>query len=40
MKIILGPASKQLGKNIAELLKTETVSVAFKTFPDGESYIR
>jgi len=40
MKIVLGPASEQLGKNIAELLKAEVVSVAFKTFPDGESYIR
>ncbi|MEM3699507.1 MAG: ribose-phosphate diphosphokinase [Candidatus Bathyarchaeia archaeon] len=40
MKIIPGPASKELGEKIAELLKAETVSVAFKTFPDGESYIR
>ncbi|MGQ9507157.1 MAG: ribose-phosphate diphosphokinase [Candidatus Bathycorpusculaceae bacterium] len=40
MKIIPGPASKQLGEKIAELLKAETVPVAFKTFPDGESYIR
>lgn len=40
MKIILGPASKQLGKKIAELSGLEAVPVAFKTFPDGESYIR
>jgi len=40
MKIILGPASKQLGEKIAELLRAETVPVAFKNFPDGESYIR
>jgi ribose-phosphate pyrophosphokinase len=40
MKIIPGPASKQLGEKIAELLNAETVPVAFKTFPDGESYIR
>lgn len=40
MKIIPGPASKELGKRIAELLNTETVPVFFKTFPDGESYIR
>ncbi|MGC8896054.1 MAG: ribose-phosphate diphosphokinase [Candidatus Bathyarchaeia archaeon] len=40
MKIVLGPASKQLGEKIAELLNAETVPVAFKTFPDGESYIR
>ena len=40
MKIILGPASKQLGEKVAELLSVETVPVAFKTFPDGESYVR
>jgi ribose-phosphate pyrophosphokinase len=40
MKIILGPSSKQLGEKVAELLSVETVPVAFKTFPDGESYIR
>jgi ribose-phosphate pyrophosphokinase len=40
MKIILGPASTQLGQKIAETLKTEAVNVAFKTFPDGENYVR
>lgn len=40
MKIILGPASAQLGKHIAQALETETVPVAFKTFPDGENYVR
>lgn len=40
MKIIPGPASQQLGERIAELLGLEAVPVAFKTFPDGESYIR
>jgi len=40
MKIILGPASTQLGQKIAEMLKAETVNVAFKTFPDGENYVR
>jgi ribose-phosphate pyrophosphokinase len=40
MKIILGPASTQLGQKIAELLNAEAVPVAFKTFPDGESYVR
>ncbi len=40
MKIILGPASAQLGKQIAQTLETETVPVAFKTFPDGENYVR
>jgi ribose-phosphate pyrophosphokinase len=40
MKIILGPASAQLGKQIAQTLETKTVPVAFKTFPDGENYVR
>jgi ribose-phosphate pyrophosphokinase len=40
MKIIPGPASKELGEKIAELLKAEVIPVSFKTFPDGESYIR
>jgi len=40
MKVVLGPASKQLGEKIAELLNAEAVPVAFKTFPDGESYVR
>lgn len=40
MKIIPGPASKKLGQSIAEVLNVEAVPVFFKTFPDGESYIR
>ena len=40
MKIVLGPASRRLGEKIASLLNVKTVPVAFKTFPDGESYIR
>jgi ribose-phosphate pyrophosphokinase len=40
MKIILGPASKQLGEKIAELSDMQKVPVAFKNFPDGESYVR
>jgi|SRR5271157_32536 len=40
MKIVLGPASTQLGELIAQNLKAQTVPVASKTFPDGESYIR
>ena len=40
MKIILGPASKQLGKSIAENLGVKSVHVVFKRHPDGESYIR
>jgi ribose-phosphate pyrophosphokinase len=40
MKIILGPASKELGEKTAELTGLETVQVAHKTFPDGETYVR
>ena len=40
MKIIPGPASKTLGEKIAEHLNAELVPVFFKTFPDGESYLR
>ena len=40
MKIIPGPASTQLGRRIAEYLKTEPTAVFLKMFPDGETYIR
>jgi ribose-phosphate pyrophosphokinase len=40
VKIILGPASTALAEKIAELTGYEKVPVAYKTFPDGENYIR
>jgi ribose-phosphate pyrophosphokinase len=40
MKIVLGPASKELGEKIAQLANVETIQVINKTFPDGESYVR
>jgi ribose-phosphate pyrophosphokinase len=40
VKIIPGPASKQLGEKIAELLNVKTISVTSRIFPDGESYVR
>ena len=40
MIIVPGPASQKLGRKIAELLKQKIVSIEFKRFPDGESYIR
>ncbi|MGB9672141.1 MAG: ribose-phosphate diphosphokinase [Candidatus Norongarragalinales archaeon] len=40
MKILPGPASKELGEKIAKLLGVEAVPVFFKVFPDGESYVR
>jgi len=38
--VIPGPASVGLGREIAAQLKAKLVSVEFKRFPDGESYIR
>lgn len=40
MKIIPGPASKELGEKIGRLFQIDVVPVFHKTFPDGESYIR
>jgi ribose-phosphate pyrophosphokinase len=40
MKIILGPASTELGERISELTNLEKVGVDQRTFPDGESYVR
>jgi len=38
--VIPGPASQDLGRKVADMLKSKIVSVVFKTFPDGESYLR
>lgn len=40
LKIVPGPASTALAEKVAELIGCGKVPVAFKTFPDGESYIR
>jgi len=40
MKIILGPASIELGEKVAEFLGAKTVPLIFKHYPDGESYVR
>ncbi len=40
MKIVLGPASQELGEKISKLTSIPIVHVASKSFPDGESYIR
>jgi ribose-phosphate pyrophosphokinase len=40
LKIIPGPASRELGELLAQQLNMEVVPVFLKTFPDGESYIR
>ncbi|HUT17166.1 MAG TPA: ribose-phosphate diphosphokinase [Acidobacteriota bacterium] len=40
MKIVLGPASVELGEKISQLTSMPIVPVVSKMFPDGESYIR
>jgi len=40
MVVVPGPASEELGRRIAKLLKQRIVPIEFKHFPDGESYIR
>jgi ribose-phosphate pyrophosphokinase len=40
MKIISGPASSQLAEKVSALMNFGNVPVAFKIFPDGESYVR
>jgi len=40
MKIIIGPASKELGEKTAELTNLEAVQVSLKTFPDGVGKLR
>ena len=40
MKIVLGPASRDLGLKIGNALGAPVVPVDFKRFPDGESYLR
>jgi len=40
MIIVRGPGSEQIGSSIANLFNAETVSVDYRTFPDGETYLR
>ena len=40
MKVIPGPASRELGLKVAEKLGVEAVKMEYKLFPDGESYVR
>jgi len=40
LKIIPGPASRELAEKLAKLMKVPLVPVSLKTFPDGESLIR
>ena len=38
--LIVGPASQILGVKIAQILGIEYINTEFKTFPDGENYLR
>ena len=40
MKVIMGPASKELATKIADLTDYEKIDVISKKFPDGEVYVR
>jgi ribose-phosphate pyrophosphokinase len=40
LKVICGPASKELAEAVSELTGFGNVPVASKVFPDGESYVR
>ena len=40
MKIISGPASKDLAEKVSCLTGYQNIPVAAKVFPDGESYVR
>ena len=40
MKVISGPASKELAEAISALTGYQNIPVASKVFPDGESYVR
>ncbi len=40
MIVVPGPASQDLGRKVAEMMKSKVVPVVFKAFPDGEYYLR
>ena len=40
MKVISGPASKELAEKVSALTGYQNIPVASKIFPDGESYVR
>jgi ribose-phosphate pyrophosphokinase len=40
MKIVSGPASKELAESVSNSVGCQNVSVVLKVFPDGESYVR
>jgi ribose-phosphate pyrophosphokinase len=40
MKVICGPASRELAERVSALSGLSSIHVFFKVFPDGESYVR
>jgi ribose-phosphate pyrophosphokinase len=40
MRIVSGPASKELTESVSNVTGYQNVSVVLKVFPDGESYVR
>ncbi|MCL2289013.1 MAG: ribose-phosphate pyrophosphokinase [Candidatus Bathyarchaeota archaeon] len=40
MKIVSGPASRELAESVASITGFQNVSVVLRVFPDGESYVR
>lgn len=40
MKVICGPASRELAERVSALTDFDNIPVASKVFPDGESYVR
>ncbi|MDR2700705.1 MAG: ribose-phosphate pyrophosphokinase [Nitrososphaerota archaeon] len=40
MKIVLGPASRELAEGVLKVIGCQGVSVVLRVFPDGESYVR
>lgn len=40
MKIVSGPASRELAESVSNNMGCQNISVVLKVFPDGESYVR
>jgi len=38
--VVAGPSSRGIAKKVAEELRARLIDVEFKTFPDGENYVR
>ena len=40
MIVVPGPASRELGRKVAGLMKANVAPIFLKKFPDGEAYLR